>query len=83
MSLSVKTIRLKVFRIDKRKDKIIKNKKANIGIIGLGYVGLLLLMRFAEEGFNTIGFDIDPSKIENLNNKISYINTIDKIKLEV
>lgn len=67
----------------KAKIKLLKTKKANIGIIGLGYVGLPLLMRFAEEGFNTIGFDIDPSKIENLNNKISYINTIDKIKLEV
>ncbi len=67
----------------KSKLELIKTKKANIGIIGLGYVGLPLLMRFVEEGFCTIGFDTDPAKIESLNKKISYINTIDKIKLEI
>ena len=41
----------------------IKSRSANIGIIGMGYVGLPLIIRFVEEGFKTIGFDIDENKI--------------------
>ena len=37
----------------------IKNNKSIIGVIGLGYVGLPLVIRFAEEGFPTFGSDID------------------------
>jgi UDP-N-acetyl-D-glucosamine dehydrogenase len=48
-------------------------KKAVIGIVGLGYVGLPLLLRFAEQGFKVIGFDIDKSKIDKLNRGESYI----------
>ena len=55
---------------------IFAEKKAVIGIIGLGYVGLPLLLRFAEKGFNVIGFDIDTSKIDKLNNGESYIKYI-------
>ena len=43
-------------------DKI-KNREAVVGIIGLGYVGLPQLIRFSEEGFKTIGFDIDLEKV--------------------
>ena len=42
----------------------IKAKEATIGIIGLGYVGLPLVLRFLETGFKVIGFDIDQSKVE-------------------
>jgi UDP-N-acetyl-D-glucosamine dehydrogenase len=56
--------------------KCIKNKKSVIGIIGLGYVGLPLLIRFSEEGFKTIGFDIDKNKTELLNKGKSYIKHI-------
>lgn len=52
-------------------------RKARIGVIGLGYVGLPLSVRFCEGGFKVIGFDIDPEKIEQLNNGRSYIRTID------
>jgi UDP-N-acetyl-D-glucosamine dehydrogenase len=53
-----------------------------IGIIGLGYVGLPLIIRFVEEGFETYGFDIDKKKIEMLTNGKSYIKHIDNKKIE-
>jgi UDP-N-acetyl-D-glucosamine dehydrogenase len=42
-------------------------KEACIGIIGLGYVGLPLAVEFANSGFRTIGFDVDPDRVERLN----------------
>ena len=56
--------------------KLIQNKKAKIGIIGLGYVGLPLAIRFAEAGFSVTGFDIDKEKVERLNKGESYIKHI-------
>ncbi|MFM6219904.1 MAG: NAD(P)-binding domain-containing protein [Dolichospermum sp.] len=41
------------------------NKNTTIGVIGLGYVGLPLMLRCAESGFSVIGFDIDANKIVN------------------
>lgn len=54
----------------------IKNKEAVIGIIGLGYVGLPLMLRFAEMGYRVIGFDIDEAKNKLLNQGQSYIQHI-------
>jgi len=54
----------------------IKNHSATIGIIGLGYVGLPLVIRFGEENFNVIGFDIDEDKVKTLNRGESYIKHI-------
>lgn len=54
----------------------IKKKKTKIGIIGLGYVGLPLAIRFAEVGFKVYGFDIDTSKIDKLSKNKSYIDNI-------
>ena len=54
----------------------IDSKKCVVGIIGLGYVGLPLAMRFSEQGFNVLGFDVDDEKIKNLNSGKSYIVTI-------
>lgn len=61
-------------------DKI-TSKKAVIGIVGLGYVGLPLMLRFAEVGYRVLGFDIDRSKVDALNAGKSYIEHIaaDKI----
>ena len=42
----------------------LKNKEAVIGVVGLGYVGLPLSVAYAEVGYKTIGFDIDPTKME-------------------
>ena len=62
--------------------KKIKAKEAKIGVIGLGYVGLPLVIRFCEENFHVIGFDVDPRKVERLNRGQSYIKHIpsDRIK---
>ena len=57
---------------------LIENKESTIGIIGLGYVGLPLAIRFSEEGFKVIGFDIDDSKVNLLNNQKSYIKHIEE-----
>ena len=41
----------------------IEAKTAQVGIIGLGYVGLPLALLFAENGFTVCGFDVDPHKV--------------------
>jgi UDP-N-acetyl-D-glucosamine dehydrogenase len=51
----------------------IQTKTATIGIVGLGYVGLPLALRFAEAGFKVVGFDVDQSKVSALKAKTSYI----------
>jgi len=56
--------------------KKINNNSAVIGIIGLGYVGLPLVIRFMEEKFKVIGFDIDDEKCRKLNAGKSYIRHI-------
>jgi len=55
---------------------LIRTKKARIGVVGLGYVGLPIVLRFCEEGFRVIGFDVDPEKIKALSNGKSYIKHI-------
>jgi UDP-N-acetyl-D-glucosamine dehydrogenase len=52
------------------------DRRAVVGIIGLGYVGLPLAATFAEGGFAVIGFDIDPAKVEQLRSGRSYIQHI-------
>ena len=44
----------------------IKNNRATVGVIGLGYVGLPLLKAFWDSGFSVLGFDVDQSKIDKL-----------------
>ncbi len=56
-------------------DRLLR-KDAVIGIVGLGYVGLPLVIRYAEVGYKVIGFDIDDRKIEKLNKYESYIEHI-------
>jgi len=51
----------------------LKSQNAVIGIVGLGYVGLPLLLRFTEVGFQVLGFDIDEKKTSALNAGQSYI----------
>jgi UDP-N-acetyl-D-glucosamine dehydrogenase len=55
---------------------LIKKKKAVIGIVGLGYVGLPLAILFAKKGFKVFGFDIDSKKIKLINSNHSYIERI-------
>jgi len=61
-------------------DKI-KAKQAVVGIIGLGYVGLPLVLRFGEVGFKVLGFDTDVGKVERLNRGESYIQHIPSSRL--
>lgn len=49
----------------------------NIGVIGLGYVGLPLAVQFASHGNYVTGFDVDPDKIASINTGHSYIRDID------
>lgn len=53
-----------------------KNKEALIGILGLGYVGLPLMLRYNAIGFRVLGIDIDESKVDKLNAGQSYIEHI-------
>jgi UDP-N-acetyl-D-glucosamine dehydrogenase len=62
--------------------KKINDKQAVIGVVGLGYVGLPLLMEFVEKGFKTIGFDIDDRKVVKLNAGQSYIKHIDEKRVK-
>ncbi len=51
--------------------KKIKNKSVKIGLVGLGYAGLPIALRFAQSGCKVLGIDIDLDKVNILNNKKS------------
>ncbi|HUB10196.1 MAG TPA: nucleotide sugar dehydrogenase [Myxococcales bacterium] len=55
----------------------IRSKDAKVGVVGLGYVGLPLSLAFARSGFEVLGFDIDPAKIQKIAAGESYIRHID------
>jgi UDP-N-acetyl-D-glucosamine dehydrogenase len=57
------------------KDKI-RDRKARVGVIGLGYVGLPLAVEFAREGFDVTGFDVDEWKIGEINAGRTYIGDV-------
>ncbi|HKP84503.1 MAG TPA: nucleotide sugar dehydrogenase [Blastocatellia bacterium] len=48
-------------------------RRAVVGVIGLGYVGLPLAVEFARGGLRAIGFDLDQSRVDSINSGISYI----------
>lgn len=56
---------------------LVERRELRIGIIGLGYVGLPLVLLFSQEGFPVTGFDIDASKVDKLNAGESYIHRIE------
>ena len=60
----------------------LKDKKARIGILGLGYVGLPLAVVFAEAGFHVTGIDPDSRKIDSLAKGISYIPDVKTAAVE-
>jgi UDP-N-acetyl-D-glucosamine dehydrogenase len=55
---------------------LIKNKQARIGVIGLGYVGLPLVVEFAGNGFKGYGFEVDSEKARKINAGTSYIGDV-------
>ncbi len=54
----------------------IENRTAKVGVVGLGYVGLPLMLLFSEQKFRITGFDIDAEKVRTLNGGGSYIYRI-------
>ena len=54
----------------------IENRDAQIGVIGLGYVGLPLAMEFVRAGFHVTGIDVDQGKVKKLNRGENYIQDI-------
>lgn len=60
----------------------VKSRKAHIGILGLGYVGLPLAVAFAQENYKVTGFEIDKQKIKSLNAGKSYINDVSSDRLQ-
>ena len=54
----------------------IENREAQVGVIGLGYVGLPLAMEFVRAGFHVTGIDVDQEKVKKLNRGENYIQDI-------
>src|SRR5271169_6124032 len=65
-----------------RKPEYFKGAQLRVGIIGCGYVGLPLGLRFAEAGHRVTGFDTDPAKVEKLNRGQTYIQHIPQSKIQ-
>ena len=61
--------------------KKIREKKALVGIIGCGYVGLPLALEFAKKSFHVIAFDIDADRVRQISNRISYIPDVPSAEL--
>lgn len=53
-----------------------RERDARVGVVGLGYVGLPLVLEYGSRGFRVVGFDIDPAKVEALAKGRSYISHI-------
>jgi UDP-N-acetyl-D-glucosamine dehydrogenase len=65
-----------------RKPEFFKGAQLKVGIIGCGYVGLPLALRFAEAGHKVTGFDTDPAKVSMLNAGKSFIEHIQQTKIQ-
>src|SRR5438876_6023320 len=59
----------------------IRARKARVGVIGLGYVGLPLAVEFARAGFDVTGFDVDSGKTSEINAGRSYIPDVAQAEL--
>src|SRR6266850_2236418 len=57
---------------------LIKDKRARVGVVGLGYVGLPLATEFARNGFKIIGFEVDERKADRINAGETYISDVDE-----
>jgi UDP-N-acetyl-D-glucosamine dehydrogenase len=66
---------MKASNVDQLIERI-PRKKVVVGVIGMGYVGLPLVLRFCEEGFQILGFDVDSKKVAQLKKGRSYLKSI-------
>ncbi|HEX7999913.1 MAG TPA: nucleotide sugar dehydrogenase [Pyrinomonadaceae bacterium] len=62
--------------IKKEMIELITERSARIGVIGLGYVGLPLVVEFAQKGFTAVGFEVDEQKAAEINAGRSYIGDV-------
>ena len=60
----------------------IRDKSADIGVVGLGYVGLPLALAFAEAGFNVTGIDSDKGRVNKIMRGTSYLMDIESARLK-
>lgn len=63
-------------------EKVIADKSARIGVIGLGYVGLPLIVEFCSKGFAGVGFEVDKRKVDEINAGESYIPDVPTERLK-
>jgi UDP-N-acetyl-D-glucosamine dehydrogenase len=56
-------------------DKI-RSKKAHVGVVGLGYVGLPLAVEYAKAGFQVTGIDLNAGKVERIKEGVSYVGDV-------
>jgi UDP-N-acetyl-D-glucosamine dehydrogenase len=60
----------------------LKDRSAEIGVVGLGYVGLPLALAFAEAGFNVTGIDSDKGRVNKITRGLSYLLDIESARLK-
>lgn len=58
------------------------DRSAQLGVIGMGYVGLPSAVAFAEEGFSVVGVDVDAAKVDALNRGSSYVEDVPDAQLQ-
>jgi UDP-N-acetyl-D-glucosamine dehydrogenase len=63
-------------------ENLIREKSARVGVVGLGYVGLPLIVEFASKGFRGIGFEVDQKKVDEINAGRSYIPDVTSENVE-
>jgi UDP-N-acetyl-D-glucosamine dehydrogenase len=59
----------------------LETKTATIGVVGLGYVGLPLAVEYADQGFPTVGIDLDEERIRQLNAGDNYLDDLDDARV--
>lgn len=59
----------------------LKEKKAKVAVLGLGYVGLPLCLEFLEAGFNVVGLDVNQDRVKSLQKAESYVTDISNLQL--
>ncbi len=83
MALIPEALRLTIDQLGAHQSLLqrLRQRKARIGVVGLGYVGLPLILAYAEKGYQVLGLDIDPAKIEAIMAGRSYIEHIDSARV--